>query len=147
VNPPQVNTDKTVNTEVSKKTIGSSADKPPVKTESGKYDPEFETAWKRYPKREGSNPKNKAYSAWKARLKAGVTREQLANGVSRYLAYCDAKGSVGTGYVMQAVRFFGPGEEYDNDWAVAEIKTGPFIPDDNDLSWADDFFPYAPETF
>jgi hypothetical protein len=30
---------------------------------------------------------------------------------------------------------------------ASQRKSGPFIPDDNDLSWADDFFPYAPETF
>jgi hypothetical protein len=29
----------------------------------------------------------------------------------------------------------------------SQRRNGPFIPDDNDLSWADDFFPYAPETF
>jgi uncharacterized phage protein (TIGR02220 family) len=30
---------------------------------------------------------------------------------------------------------------------ASQRKSGPFIPDDNDLSWADDFYPYAPETF
>ena len=79
----------------------------------------FEAAWKAYPKREGSNPKNKALSCWKARIKEGVTPEQMLAGVAMYAAFCRIKGSIGTGYVMQAVRFFGTERAFDNDWSVA----------------------------
>lgn len=79
----------------------------------------FESAWKAYPKREGGNPKNKAHSSWKARLADGVTAESMMAGVVRYAAYCKVKGSTGTSYVMQAVRFFGTERAFDNDWSVS----------------------------
>lgn len=79
----------------------------------------FEVAWKAYPKREGANPKKKAHSSWKARLADGVTAEAMLAGVARYAAYCKVKGYVGTGYVMQAVRFFGTECAFDNDWTVS----------------------------
>lgn len=89
---------------------------------SAPADDGFETAWKAYPKREGANPKNKAHSAWKARLKEGVTAEAMMAGVARYAAYCQAKGNTGTEYVMQAQRFFGKGREFDNEWTAATAK-------------------------
>lgn len=89
---------------------------------SAPADDGFETAWKAYPKREGANPKNKAHSAWKARLKEGVTAESMLAGVARYAAYCQAKGNTGTEYVMQAQRFFGKGREFDNEWTAAAAK-------------------------
>lgn len=79
----------------------------------------FESAWKLYPKREGSNPKNKAASAWNARVQEGEDEQEMVSGLAKYVAFCKSKGSVGTGYVMQAARFFGPGKEYTNEWAVA----------------------------
>lgn len=91
------------------KSIGASA---PV-------DDGFEAAWKAYPKREGANPKNKAHSAWKARLKEGVEPEVMMAGVARYAAFSAAKGNVGTGYVMQAVRFFGTERAYEGDWRAS----------------------------
>lgn len=85
---------------------------------SAPCDDGFEAAWKAYPKREGNNPKNKAYSCWKARLKDGVTAEEMMAGIVRYAAYCKIKGWIGTGYVMQAVRFFGTERAFDNEWKV-----------------------------
>lgn len=79
----------------------------------------FESAWKLYPKREGSNPKNKAASAWNARVQEGEDEQDMVGGLARYVGYCKSKGSIGTMYVMQAARFFGPSKEYANDWAVA----------------------------
>lgn len=96
------------------------AKRDPVKREPSKA---FESAWKAYPGREGSNPKNKAEAAWRARVKEGVSEEALLAGVIRYHAYCSAKGSVGTSYVMQAQRFFGPGREFDAEWKAASNVT------------------------
>lgn len=79
----------------------------------------FESAWKLYPKREGSNPKNKAASAWNARTVEGVSEQSMIEGLARYAAYCKAKGSEGTMYVMQAARFFGTAKEYASDWKVS----------------------------
>lgn len=90
-----------------------------------KYSGEFEAAWALYPKREGSNPKNRAYASWKARLADGATVEAMTAGLKRYAAFCAAKGSVGTSFVMQGQRFFGPSKEYENDWSVEPVGTGP----------------------
>lgn len=99
--------------------------KEPVNGSSAPRDDDgFEAVWKAYPKREGANPKNKAHSAWKARLKEGVKPEDMIAGLLRYQSYCRAKGSIGTEYVMQAQRFFGPSREFENEWAVAGVRTG-----------------------
>ena len=82
-------------------------------------DPDFEKAWKLYPKREGANPKNKALSAWKARIKEGVTAEAMIEGLARYAAFSAAKGNVGTEFIMQGARFFGPGREFENEWKAS----------------------------
>lgn len=91
--------------------------KPAAKTKPA--DPAFEQAWSAYPKREGSNPKNKALECWRARLAEGVSPEGMLAGVQRYAAFVTAKGDLGTGFVMQAKRFFGTGREFENDWTIA----------------------------
>ena len=108
--PTQVKTDvkQGLNTPVNNESLGASA---PCDG--------FEAAWKAYPKREGANPKNKAHSCWRARLKDGVTAETMMAGVARYAAYCKVKGSTGTAYVMQAVRFFGTERAFDNEWSAS----------------------------
>ncbi len=82
-------------------------------------DPVFEAAWKLYPARDGSNPKNKAFSAWKARIAEGEDSQAMVDGLARYAAYCKAKGSLGTVYVMQAARFFGTSKEYQSEWSAS----------------------------
>lgn len=89
---------------------------------SAPIDDGFEQAWKVYPKREGANPKNKAHSAWKARLREGVTPEQMLAGVMRYAEYCQKTDRIKTSYVMQAVRFFGTERAFENDWAASPVK-------------------------
>lgn len=79
----------------------------------------FESAWKLYPKREGSNPKNKAASAWNARTVEGVSEQSMIDGLARYTAYCKARGCEGTMYVMQAARFFGTSKEYESEWKAS----------------------------
>lgn len=82
----------------------------------------FDLIWNRYPKREGSNPKNKAFSCFKARVAEGCMIEHMAAGVARYVLFCKQKGMIGTSYVMQATRFFGPGKEFENDWEVSNAN-------------------------
>ena len=100
-------------------THGSSAiaDKPPAK-----LDQQFDLIWKAYPKREGSNPKNKALSGYRARIKEGISPDLMAAGVERYYRYCQAKGTIGTEYVMQAQRFFGKEKAFENDWIITESE-------------------------
>lgn len=102
---------------------------------------QFDEIWPYYPKREGSNPKNRALQAFKARLKEGHTAEDMARGVARYSQYCQTKGQVGTGFVMQAQRFFGPAQEFLNDWSVStaqQSKSSSGMIDPKDTSWKDD---------
>lgn len=111
---------ESVNEPVSEpKTIGASGDEPPAKKNKNAYPEEFEKAWKAYPAREGSNPKNSAYSAWNARNREGVDPEAMLAGVIRYAAFCQAKGQMGTTFVMQGQRFFGKAREFENTWIVA----------------------------
>ena len=100
---------------------GASGDAPRAGKPSA-YPEDFEVVWAEYPSREGSNPKNHAYAAWKARIADGVSADDMLAGLRRYVAFCATKGSVGTGYVMQAKRFFGPAHEFQNDWAVAQNR-------------------------
>lgn len=86
------------------------------------YSADFEAAWKIFPTRSGSSSKKDAYSAWRARLRSGVSAELLHSGVARYRAYCEAKGIVGTEYVKQCSSFFGKGEHYANPWDAPAAK-------------------------
>ncbi|PBI78607.1 DNA-binding protein [Rahnella victoriana] len=111
---------ESVNEPVSEpKTIGASGDEPPANKNKNAYPEEFEKAWKAYPAREGSNPKNSAYSAWNARNREGVDPETMLAGVIRYATFCQAKGQTGTTFVMQGQRFFGKAREFENTWIVA----------------------------
>ncbi len=99
-------------------------------------DQQFDLAWQHYPKREGSNPKNRAKQNFNARLKEGYTAEAMAQGLARYAAFCQAKGQTGTGFVMQAQRFFGTSLEFLNDWEVSTTSSGNSgMLDPNDTSW------------
>lgn len=81
---------------------------------AGTYTPEFEEAWDAYPARPG-NSKAAAFKAWKARIAAGATPQQMIEGTHKYAAYCKAKGTEPE-YVKQASTFFGPGEHFNADW-------------------------------
>lgn len=90
------------------------------------YSPEFEAAWAIYPKRAGSNPKKDAYRCWNARLKEGHAAETMMAGVRRYAAFIRATGKLGTEYVMQAQRFFGPSDprHFEADWLPPRGSAG-----------------------
>lgn len=86
------------------------------------YTAEFEKAWSAFPKREGSNSKLDAFKMWRARLREGVSADELSAGVERYARYCLAKGIVGTEFVKQAKTFFGKGEHWQVSWEA--VSTG-----------------------
>ncbi len=88
------------------------------------YPAAFERVWAAYPKRAGGNSKPDAYRAWRVQIVAGIPAEELAAGVRRYATYCKAEGMVGTRYVMQAATFFGRGEHWREEWALAPSKNG-----------------------
>lgn len=99
-------------------------DKEPEKTKPG-YPDWFEDLWNRYPARSGSNEKRKALTAANARIKQGFTLDNLFSAVDRYAKFIRASGNENTPYVMQAVRFFGPGGNLENDWTPPPPKGMP----------------------
>lgn len=88
------------------------------------YPPDFEQTWSIYPQREGGNPKPAAFRSWSARLSAGVTSEEMHAGTVRFRAYHEAKGNIGTSFVMQGSRFYGRDEPFREAWAVSDIGAG-----------------------
>ena len=82
------------------------------------YTDEFEFAWNLYPKREGDNPKQKAFKAWSARLKENNSAQDMIDGVSKYLNYCKIKGMINTPYIKQASTFFGPEKPFLENWDI-----------------------------
>ena len=101
------------------------------------YPSVFEKAWKIYPKRAGSNPKKKAYSAWNARFNEGVSSNAIQRGVKRYYVFCHRTGKLNTEFVMQAATFFGPDKHFENDWTVPKTHTGVTnIPDKELEAWS-----------
>ncbi|WP_136678631.1 hypothetical protein [Neptunomonas sp. XY-337] len=104
-------------------TYASSADSQTVNAPTPKrsiheYPKEFEWIWQQRPRREGSDPKRKAFQACNARIKQGATWRELAEGMKRYAAYCEAKSILNTEFVKTMASFFGPDEHYTNDWKV-----------------------------
>lgn len=90
----------------------------------GDYPADFDALlWKPYPRREGDNPKRAAFKAYNARLAEGVDFTVMQDGLARYDGYVKRKGWVGTDYVMQASRFFGPDKPFLNEYAVASAST------------------------
>lgn len=85
-------------------------------------DERFETAWERYPKRSGSNPKVDALAQWRKRLSEGVDPAVIAAGVERYRLWCDSTGKTGQETVMQAKRFFGHGRPFEEDFALPRLN-------------------------
>ena len=98
---------------------------PPIAPPAGgkvEYPPEFEELWKAYPSRgDSGNPKKRAFKDYQARIREGVTHEQLLGAVIQYGRHCKEKGNVGTEYVMHGKTFFsGQGECWREWWEKFE---------------------------
>lgn len=116
---PQVNSkhDPQVNSKHESQDIGTPAKAAePSRNAKQDYSTEFEEAWKAYPKRAGGNPKPSAWKHWKARLKEGITPDDMLAGVQRYAAYVRATGKTNSEYVKQAATFFGPDHHFAESW-------------------------------
>jgi len=89
------------------------------------FDDDFERAWSLYPKRAGGNSKAAARKAWNARLKAGVSADDMIDGVERYAAFCHATGRTGTQFVRQAATFFGPDLHFEERFDIPANAAKP----------------------
>ncbi len=123
-NPPLISNELKQELNINKKTLVPSADDTGEKSTDPHW-VEFESCWKAFPKREGSNPKNHAFKHWWARVKEGVSPAVLLAATQRYAAFCAAKGQIGTPYVMQAQRFYGTSREWENPWVVSAQPQPP----------------------
>ena len=83
---------------------------------TGTDDAVFCDAMRDYPRRAGSNPRHVAFRAWNAQVADGVDPTAMLAGVRRYAAFCRASNRLGTEYVMQACRLFGPNREFEEAW-------------------------------
>ena len=89
------------------------------------YSAIFEETWGKYPRRDGDNPKRRAWKAWRARLGEGHVAEELRDGVQRYAAWVRARGHEGTERVKQAATFFGPDKAFLIGWEITESNVSP----------------------
>ena len=87
-----------------------------AKSSGAQYPEEFELTWKAYPRRDGDNPKVRAFTAYKARLRDGHNHQEIHAGVLRYAAWVKSKGREGTETVKQAATFFGPDKAFLEPW-------------------------------
>lgn len=93
-------------------TPGGTSYKKVKKVKNTSYTDDFERAWQKYPKRQGSNPKRAAFQAWRARLREQIDPGLLERAVEHYAASVRRDGSEHTPFVMQAATFFGPNERW-----------------------------------
>ena len=81
-------------------------------------DARFDRAWSLYPRRAGGNSRTLALKAWTARVRSGVSPDDMLAGVERYAAFVRATGKEGTEFVKQAASFFGPAAHWTESWEI-----------------------------
>lgn len=84
---------------------------------------QFAEVWAVYPKRPGASRAD-SMKAWKARVKAGATAEEIFAGVVRYSAFVTFSGTEPQ-FIKQPATFFGPGKHYESDWTLPAGGSGP----------------------
>jgi len=97
----------------------------PSASDDTTHDPadHFDLTWNAYPKRAGGNSRKDALKAWMARRRSGVDWDVMHDGTLRYAAFCLATGKIGTEFVMQGSRFYGPSLQYAEPWEVPKRET------------------------
>lgn len=116
-------TTQEITTEIKSSGASAEADTPPQKIKT-EYSPEFEEAWRLYPKRNGGNSKQAAFKAWNARIKQGVSSQVMLEGIKRYAAFIRAEAREGTSYVKQACTFLGPDAHFEEEWTITKPASG-----------------------
>jgi len=93
-----------------------------------RFDADFESWWKSYPKRVGSNPKNKARTAY-LRAASRYTPERLRIALTGYFAHLHETKTNNTSFVMMATTFLnGRWEEWDNFGQPEKPAKPPYQP-------------------
>jgi hypothetical protein len=81
---------------------------PPMSPKKGEYTSDFLDVWKLYPYRTGHS-KKEAFRCWQARLREGVSADDLRRAVINYAKERDGKDST---YTKMASTFLGPDEHW-----------------------------------
>ena len=84
-------------------------------TRRGVYSQPFEELWAEYP-RNPNDSKKAAWGKYKARIRAGITHQELIEGVRRYAGYVDAVGTEPQ-FVKHLKTFLGPDEHWRLPWS------------------------------
>lgn len=93
--------------------------------------------WALYPTRAGGNPRGDAEKALRARLAEGIPLDSILEGTTRYRAYCEATGAIGTQYVKMAKSWLSPSYEgWAQPWNLPITKPDPM---DERSPYASDF--------
>ena len=76
----------------------------------------FDQAWNCRPRHPNDN-RTAAIKAWNARVRAGISAEELLEGRKRYAKHCRAEGT-NPKFVKHTSTFFGPNRYWEQDWSV-----------------------------
>ena len=87
------------------------------------YAGEWEVVTAAYPRRKGGQGWKDAKAKYEATRGRGATHAELLAAAKRYSRYCEREGNVGTSFVMQCQRFFGPGEHWREPWKERDKTT------------------------
>jgi hypothetical protein len=82
------------------------------------YSEEFDKAWDIYPRKTDVN-KLKAFKAWGARLKAGISPNEMIAGTERYAQHHKLKGTEQK-FILLPATFYGPDEHFKTAWSVPD---------------------------
>ncbi len=89
----------------------------------------FDWVRSKYPKRAGGDPRGPALASWRARLREGVSAQELESAVERYAQFCAATGLVGTQFVLQMSSFLGPNKRgYLEAWEIPPARPNVTAP-------------------
>jgi hypothetical protein len=94
------------NTSTRKVAEKSREDITPIVPKGAGCEEQFEIFWRAYPKRDGANPPKPVKPKYAQAIKNGASPDDLLRAVKAYAAEMERKGNIGTGYVMQATKFF-----------------------------------------
>ena len=81
---------------------------------------DFDIFWKIFPKRPGAS-KVDAMKAFKARIKGGITVDEILSGTKRYADYCQKTG-IDPQFIKHPATFLGTGLHFMADWFAPDPK-------------------------
>ena len=103
---------------------GSSSSSSSSSSPTDTYTASFEEWWNDYPRKV---KKHRSFTCWKARLREGVTIEEMTDGLERYNAKLRAEGTEEE-FIQHPTTFLAKGGGYVEDWKPKGSRNIPGIP-------------------